>query len=207
METTTHLGDGGPVDHSTISSYWVSAAAATRTRAGLPDLTANRVAAVESYTRQALTAGGSTTWRYTETDTSYNDTLTSATYAGQLNHTYAFYSVATDNVGHRQATPTAAQATTLASLVEEVNRTRHDHIITLEDPIEYLLESTVRLESPSANRSCYGRSPLAQAGCFHIHRPDTRPDLLPNRIHGSHPANPVHPDRAERSELCGDRHA
>ncbi|MFM8790484.1 MAG: type IV pilus twitching motility protein PilT, partial [Chthoniobacterales bacterium] len=27
---------------------------------------------------------------------------------------------------------------TLAALVEEVNRTRHEHIITLEDPIEYL---------------------------------------------------------------------
>ncbi len=34
----------------------------------------------------------------------------------------------------------SGKSTTLASLVEEVNRTRHDHIITLEDPIEYLLE-------------------------------------------------------------------
>jgi len=33
------------------------------------------------------------------------------------------------------------KSTTLAALVEEVNLTRHDHIITLEDPIEYLLES------------------------------------------------------------------
>ncbi|MEA3186637.1 MAG: twitching motility protein PilT [Chthoniobacter sp.] len=35
----------------------------------------------------------------------------------------------------------SGKSTTLASLVEEVNRTRHDHIITLEDPIEYLIES------------------------------------------------------------------
>jgi len=35
----------------------------------------------------------------------------------------------------------SGKSTTLAALVEEVNRTRHDHIITLEDPIEYLLES------------------------------------------------------------------
>lgn len=33
----------------------------------------------------------------------------------------------------------SGKSTTLAALVEEVNRTRHDHIITLEDPIEYLL--------------------------------------------------------------------
>jgi len=35
----------------------------------------------------------------------------------------------------------SGKSTTLASLVEEVNCTRHDHIITLEDPIEYVLES------------------------------------------------------------------
>jgi uncharacterized repeat protein (TIGR01451 family) len=39
-------------------------------------------------------------------------TRTSATYTGQDGHTYAFYSVATDNVGNRQATPTTAQALT-----------------------------------------------------------------------------------------------
>lgn len=35
----------------------------------------------------------------------------------------------------------SGKSTTLAALVEEVNRTRHDHIITLEDPIEYVFES------------------------------------------------------------------
>jgi hypothetical protein len=40
-------------------------------------------------------------------------TQTSATFAGVNGHTYAFYSVATDNVGNVQATPTAAEATTL----------------------------------------------------------------------------------------------
>jgi hypothetical protein len=38
-------------------------------------------------------------------------TQTSATFTGQFGHTYGFYSVATDNVGNRQPTPTAAQAT------------------------------------------------------------------------------------------------
>ena len=39
-------------------------------------------------------------------------TATSATYTGQIGHTYGFYSVATDNVGLVQPTPTSAQATT-----------------------------------------------------------------------------------------------
>ena len=39
-------------------------------------------------------------------------TATSATFTGQVGHTYAFFSVATSNVGLVQPTPTAAQATT-----------------------------------------------------------------------------------------------
>ena len=35
----------------------------------------------------------------------------------------------------------SGKSTTLAALVEEINRVRHDHIITLEDPIEYVIES------------------------------------------------------------------
>jgi twitching motility protein PilT len=35
----------------------------------------------------------------------------------------------------------SGKSTTLAALVEEVNRSRHDHIITLEDPIEYVIAS------------------------------------------------------------------
>jgi RHS repeat-associated protein len=40
-------------------------------------------------------------------------TQTSAGYTGASGHTYAFYSVATDNVGNREATPTTAEASTL----------------------------------------------------------------------------------------------
>ena len=35
----------------------------------------------------------------------------------------------------------SGKSTTLAALVEEVNMTRRDHIITLEDPIEYIISS------------------------------------------------------------------
>src|SRR4030042_320404 len=32
------------------------------------------------------------------------------------------------------------KSTTLAALIDEINRTRKDHIITIEDPIEYIFE-------------------------------------------------------------------
>jgi twitching motility protein PilT len=35
----------------------------------------------------------------------------------------------------------SGKSTTLAALVEQINRTRHDHIITLEDPIEYVIKA------------------------------------------------------------------
>jgi len=35
----------------------------------------------------------------------------------------------------------SGKSTTLAALVQEINRNRHDHIITLEDPIEYVIRS------------------------------------------------------------------
>ncbi len=61
---------------------------------------------VASYDIYVSTDGGAFTPFVTDT------TATSATFAGASGHTYAFYSVATDNVGNRQPTPTAAQATT-----------------------------------------------------------------------------------------------
>ena len=44
--------------------------------------------------------------------------MTSATYTGQDGHTYAFYSVATDNVGHVQTTPATAQTTTTVHVAQ-----------------------------------------------------------------------------------------
>lgn len=44
-------------------------------------------------------------------------TQTSTTFTGQNGHTYGFYSVATDSLGHRQPTPSAAQATTKVDTV------------------------------------------------------------------------------------------
>ncbi len=51
---------------------------------------------------------------------------TSAIYNGQLGHTYAFYTVATDNVGNVQPTPAQAQAATFqsATLTESAGTTK-----------------------------------------------------------------------------------
>ena len=48
-------------------------------------------------------------------------TATSAEYQGSPGHTYAFYSIATDNVRNVQPTPTAAQATTTVVLAPVVS--------------------------------------------------------------------------------------
>jgi RHS repeat-associated protein len=76
LEKRDFLGDGGPLDHSTITSYWVSAATASRNRTGLPALTANWTAPVETFDSQAVTSGATTTWRYKQTDTSYHSATT-----------------------------------------------------------------------------------------------------------------------------------
>jgi RHS repeat-associated protein len=102
LESTAYLGNGGPVDHSTINSYWVSAASATRTRTGVADLTANWVAPVETWSRQALTSTGTTTWRTSEADTSYVSDPASPTF-GTVQHVYT------------HTTPTAAASDGCAS--------------------------------------------------------------------------------------------
>ena len=61
--------------------------------------------AVSSYTIYVSDNGGPYTVWLKDT------TLTSATYAGQDNHTYAFYSVATNNAGNRQAPPSPLATT------------------------------------------------------------------------------------------------
>jgi hypothetical protein len=40
------------------------------------------------------------------------DETQAAAYNGMIGHTYAFYSVATNHISHRQSTPSGAQAST-----------------------------------------------------------------------------------------------
>ena len=76
LESTQYNYRGGPILGSSINSYWVSAPTLSRTRSPLPALTANAIGQVETWTRTALTDGGATTWRKTETDTAYDTSST-----------------------------------------------------------------------------------------------------------------------------------
>ncbi|MFJ6167212.1 polymorphic toxin-type HINT domain-containing protein [Micromonospora orduensis] len=87
LETTSYRGDGGPVETSTVTSYWVSDARATRTRTGLPALAARQVAPIQTWSRQAVTTTGATTWRYSQTDNAYDTKIDSPTF-GLLKHSY-----------------------------------------------------------------------------------------------------------------------
>ncbi|MGH3863522.1 RHS repeat domain-containing protein, partial [Actinokineospora sp.] len=74
LESTAYLGDGGPVENSTITSYWLSPATATRARTGLAPLTANYSRTSTTWSRQAITSGPGTTWRITQTDETHDVT-------------------------------------------------------------------------------------------------------------------------------------
>lgn len=87
LESTTYKGDGTAVDNLDITSYWVSAATATRNRTGLPALKATTVKEAASYSRQAVTSGGPTTWRVTEANNSYVSDTSSADF-GLLTASY-----------------------------------------------------------------------------------------------------------------------
>lgn len=87
LESTQYLGDGGPVESSTITAYYVSDPTATRPRSGLDPLTARWVVPAQTLTRQAVTSTTPTTWRITATTHSY---LTSGDYRGLVQRTYSY---------------------------------------------------------------------------------------------------------------------
>jgi len=91
-----------------------------------------------------------------------HSTKTSAVFAGQVNHTYAFYSVATDRLGIAQPMPSAAQATTKVVLpppvtlkiVRDITNKQHqvtEVLITFSGPVnstEADLTATYHLATP-----------------------------------------------------------
>lgn len=123
LETTEYLGEGGRIDSSTITSYWVSAATATRSRSGLPALTGRWVAPIKTHTRQAVTSGSGTTWRYTVSEHSYDANTASDTF-GVLENTYTYtYTVPTSTSFDQCTTYTYAPANTGRNLVGLVSQT------------------------------------------------------------------------------------
>ncbi|MGW4382509.1 RHS repeat-associated core domain-containing protein [Kitasatospora sp. NPDC004531] len=115
LESTVFKGDGGAVDNLAITSYWVSAATATRDRAGLPALTATMVKETESYSRQAVTSVQPASWRVSETNRSYVSDKADA-YFGQLKATYS-HTVPADPAYDQCTTYTYAPANTALNLV------------------------------------------------------------------------------------------
>jgi RHS repeat-associated protein len=122
LEQTAYDGAGGPVDNSTIDSYWVSASVASRTRTGLPALTANVTGQVEEWTRQAITDTSTTTWRETETDTSF-DATPGDTYFGLPLYTFAHGDLSQTSQ-QRCTTTTYAPANTTENLIGLVAETQ-----------------------------------------------------------------------------------
>jgi RHS repeat-associated protein len=115
LESTVYKGAGGAVDHSSVTSYWISPATATRTRPGLPDLTARTVHTAEVWNRQAITGSGSTSWRYTEEDTTYDNAVDSATF-GLPTHVYR-HTVPANSAYDQCTSTTYAPANTAKNLV------------------------------------------------------------------------------------------
>ncbi|MEU3512223.1 polymorphic toxin-type HINT domain-containing protein [Streptomyces longwoodensis] len=115
LETTSYLGVGGSADHSSVTSYWLSAPTATRARTGLPALTARTTNVAEVWNRQAVTNGTTTTWRVTETDNTYNATTSDDNF-GLL--TYSYTHTVPANPAYDQCTAiTYAKANTTTNLV------------------------------------------------------------------------------------------
>ena len=83
--------------------------------------------------------------------------LTSATYAGQSNHTYSFYSVATDKVGNVQIPPFFTQAST-QTLLQTPNQ---EYVAAL---YLSLLHRTVDPSGLAAPRQCVDQGRAAFHG-------------------------------------------
>jgi hypothetical protein len=77
-------------------------------------------------------------------------TQTSATFPGQPGHTYAFYSVATDNVGNREPTPTAAEASTLVLATGTTTAVTSDHPLGSVYGQTVVFTATVGADDPNA---------------------------------------------------------
>lgn len=128
MESATYTYDGGPVVHSSINSYWLSAPYASRTRSGLPPLTAHAMGQVETWERQAITSTSPTTWRTTETDVSFDTDPDSPTF-GLEKFSYAHGDLAKTGTTGSQETctrTTYAAANTAINLTGLVAETETD---------------------------------------------------------------------------------
>jgi hypothetical protein len=141
--------DANPVIETNVVSNTIDLTAPTSTVNSLPTTgmttaftvnwggSDNTGSGVASYYVYVSTDGGAyLPWLTGTTDTS-------ATYTGTSGHTYGFYSVSTDNVGHRQVSPTTAQATTsratptLADALKAIRGVYNLTTLTPEEKVRY----------------------------------------------------------------------
>ena len=117
LESTDYYYSGGPIADSTINSFWVSAASASRARTGLPALTANATGQVETWTRTAITDQSPTSWRTTESDTTF-DTNPADPDFGLPTITYAHGDLSASGNSQKRCTSTTyAPANTTKNIV------------------------------------------------------------------------------------------
>lgn len=88
LELDVYRGDSTTLAESTINDYWVSGATASQNVPGLPTVNAQMAEPAESFVQTATTDGGATGWDYSETDDSYDTTVTDADF-GLLLDTYS----------------------------------------------------------------------------------------------------------------------
>jgi RHS repeat-associated protein len=117
--------DAGPPDsHVSPLPAEVSDAAFTVEWSGQDDLGGSGIASFDVYVSN--NGAAFQLWQH-ETVTN------SATFSGQPGHSYAFYSVATDNVGHRELPPSSPDATTTILLSPGITVTPTTELVTTED--------------------------------------------------------------------------
>ncbi len=74
-QSITYESDGGPVNSTTVTDYWVSPVLAKRTRTGTDDLTSHMTRTVSTRSTSAITSVSPKRWLTTRSDTTY-DTAT-----------------------------------------------------------------------------------------------------------------------------------
>lgn len=120
---TDETGNGQAIPTAAQATITVDGLAPTSSVAALPALTQNSSLTIRWSGSDGLNGSGVVTYDVYVSNNGavftpfiIGTTQTSAVFTGQHGHTYGFYSIATDALGNRQATPPVAQAITQISI-------------------------------------------------------------------------------------------
>lgn len=161
LESRQYLGDGGPVAKDTITSYWVSGPAQSRSRSPLPDLTAQATGVAESWTSVATSDGGQAGATVTETDTTYDAGTGDANFGLA---TYSYTHTDPVNAAYDSCTTTQyAPASKSLNLVGLVSYTETDSVAC-----PGYTPSSVSTSMPSAVNTLSAPSAAAVAAPAHV---------------------------------------